>query len=98
MFNFFKKKTEYGLSEEAKEFIKKMHGNRYFECMDCGEQFPIETKDNNNSGGLKVLDNAICPKCRSSKISYGIADFFYMKSPWESFCHTIKKIFRMIMS
>jgi DNA-directed RNA polymerase subunit RPC12/RpoP len=97
MFNFSKKKTDYGFSEETKEFLKKMHGNTYLECKDCGEEFPIENKDGNNLGDLRVLNNAVCPKCGSSKIAYTIAHFFYKKSPWESFWYVPKKIFKSFL-
>lgn len=97
MFNFFKNKENYGFSEETKAFLKKMHGNEYFLCNNCEEEFPMKNEDGKIVCNLK---NAICPKCGGSDISCCIAHFFFRRSPWESFIRFIKlpiKFFKIFM-
>lgn len=91
---FPKRKRDKELEDEAErntnEFLKKMHGNEYFTCQECDEEFPL-MEEEPISHWLKKREKRICPKCGSSKIAFTVAHFLH-KEP--SYWKRIIKILR----
>ena len=82
------KEAENEAEKNTREFLKKMHGNEYFSCKECGEEFPLPEKGD-FSQHFKTIDKVICPKCGGSDVAYAIAHFFHKEPSWKKFFRAI---------